>query len=700
MDAVREKTDSVVAGHSASGEDMYATKHRSIGAPAAPATVLLETLSAPVKMGRYQILRVLGEGAMGSVYLAHDSQLDRSVALKVPKFHENDRDTVKRFEREVRAMAALRHPNLCPAFDVGEIDGTHYFTMAYIEGKTLATHLASRRSTPVRQVALIIWKLAMALDTAHQADIVHRDLKPANIIIDQQNEPVLMDFGLACPIESDSQLTNEGLLVGTPAYMSPEQVVGASANVGPQSDLYGLGAIMYEMLTGRLPFDGHVGEVLEQVLYDEPPPPGLFNDELDAEFEAICLKLLAKKPADRFGSAAALARTLHQYLLANPRRAAASEQSSASISGATDRQFAEMVDQIQQLRRSPKDTDTMAIVAELRAAQDPKTRRFAQWASRIVERIKAKKQERRSSWIGFDETGVEQPADLGECLVSTRKGPICLPGPPSLRQQRRSRRRTWLIAGLALSVAFNLCLATAFMGRQLTADSTAAEPSPASAPSTATPVAFTPETGGDELSKVSAPQPVVSQPAATVIVADEPAAESEPEPSTAIEVADSETESAVQTVVKLAVADRDPVVAATKDRVVASDPEATFEPYRAAPFASEKPATARRVKDRAAGKPGEAAQRVKLDPARVRANDALPPHPPIPLPTDGLFAAFDRDRDGQISPHEVGPMDQAQFRRADIDRDSRLSREEVMQFFMTRPLPPPPPPFGPPHGRR
>ncbi len=178
-----------------------------------------------IEFGRYQILRVLGEGAMGSVYLAQDTVLERQVAIKVPKLDDSDSDYLQRFYREARTMATLRHPHLCPVFDVGEIGGVHYFTMAYIEGGTLVDYLVAGESLPDRQVARLIAKTASALDAAHKTGIIHRDLKPANIMIDRNKEPVVMDFGLAGVADTSANLTQWGQMLGTPAYMAPDQIL-------------------------------------------------------------------------------------------------------------------------------------------------------------------------------------------------------------------------------------------------------------------------------------------------------------------------------------------------------------------------------------------------------------------------------------------------------------------------------------------
>ena len=184
----------------------------------------------PEQFGRYRIVRLLGEGAMGKVYLAHDEQLDRDIALKVPRFSaKGDEERIERFYREARAAATLRHPNVCPIHDVGEFDGRPFLTMAYIKGRPLQQ----------RQAAIIVRKLARGLAAAHKEEVTHRDLKPANVMIDERNEPIVMDFGLAQrERDNEPQLTKDGTLLGTPAYMPPEQVIGDAKLIGPPADIY------------------------------------------------------------------------------------------------------------------------------------------------------------------------------------------------------------------------------------------------------------------------------------------------------------------------------------------------------------------------------------------------------------------------------------------------------------------------------
>ncbi len=274
--------------------------------------------SLPQQFGRYTIRKELGQGAMGAVYLAHDTELGRDVALKIPKFTGADAAALlERFRREARAAALLRHANLCPVYDVGQLDGQHYITMAFIRGRPLRDFIRGKKLQPERTAAVVVRKMALGLAEAHAHGVVHRDLKPANVMIDAHGEPVVMDFGLARRVSAEeSHVTQSGMIVGTPAYMSPEQVAGDPARIGPAADIYSLGVILYELLAGQLPFRGDLMATLMQIASQEPPPPRERREELDPRLEAICLKMLAKSPADRYRSMTEVAHALGEYLKA------------------------------------------------------------------------------------------------------------------------------------------------------------------------------------------------------------------------------------------------------------------------------------------------------------------------------------------------------------------------------------------------
>jgi serine/threonine protein kinase len=275
--------------------------------------------SVPESFGRYRIIRPLGEGAMGVVYLAMDTQLNREVALKIPKFGEAvDPTQIKRFDREARSAATLNHPNICPVFDVGEINGTHYITMAYIQGRLLSDFVNSKNPPPTRSIAWVIRKAALALHEAHSRGVVHRDLKPANIMINQRNEPIIMDFGLAQlgDHNEDARLTQDGTIMGSPAYMSPEQLGNDPEKLGPASDVYSLGVVLYELLTGRLPFQGSgsVMSMIAEIFSKEPPNPMDVRQDLDDDLAAICQTAMSKQVSDRYGSMQEMAAAINEYL--------------------------------------------------------------------------------------------------------------------------------------------------------------------------------------------------------------------------------------------------------------------------------------------------------------------------------------------------------------------------------------------------
>jgi formylglycine-generating enzyme required for sulfatase activity/predicted Ser/Thr protein kinase len=275
----------------------------------------------PAEFGRYRVLQLLGNGGMGAVYLAEDSHLGRQVALKMLYLDASESpQRVERFVREARLAAVLQHPNICTVFDAGEVDGWPFLTMMYIAGKTLEDEIDSDGPLPQTRAAEIARKIALALDHAHRKGIVHRDLKPANVMMTAEGEPVVMDFGLAKRIAegelNEAKLTREGSLLGTPTYMSPEQVNGQTDAIGPATDIYSLGVLLFEMLTGNPPYSGPLGVVMGQILTAPVPSVREFRPEVDGRLEAICRQAMAKEPAARFPSMAALAQALGEYVTA------------------------------------------------------------------------------------------------------------------------------------------------------------------------------------------------------------------------------------------------------------------------------------------------------------------------------------------------------------------------------------------------
>lgn len=264
-------------------------------------------------IAQFKLLEPLGEGRFGTVWLARDTKLDRLVALKLPRRGQLDPDTAELFVREARAAAQLDHANIVGVHEIGRDDDVMYIATQYVRGETLADWLRRERPTP-REAAELCARIADTLHVAHQAGIVHRDVKPGNIMIDAAGEPHVMDFGLASRETGEITMTLDSQIFGTPAYMPPEQARGESERADARSDLYSVGVILYEMLTGVLPFQGNVRMLLHQVLHVEPRRPRSLNDRVPRDLEMICLKAMSKEPAWRYPSAGALADDLRRFL--------------------------------------------------------------------------------------------------------------------------------------------------------------------------------------------------------------------------------------------------------------------------------------------------------------------------------------------------------------------------------------------------
>jgi tetratricopeptide (TPR) repeat protein/predicted Ser/Thr protein kinase len=320
-----------VAGFAQFRTDPQATKldsrTRQVDPPAVPAERAPETLDPEVeqaagdpkkRFGKYVLVRELGAGGMGVVFKAWQTDLRRYVAIKFIRGVESRAD-LERFRREAQTAATLSHPGIAPIFESGEQDGKHYFAMQFVDGRTFDELFSSKPRPALRTLVQILVKVSEAVEYAHEHEIIHRDLKPQNVMLDGRERVYVMDFGLAKSVRSGSSLTGSGVAVGTPSYMSPEQAQGEQARIGPRSDVYALGAILYHVATGRPPFGGKDPlETLRKVVDDEPIPPRKINPKVHPDLETIALKALEKDPARRYGSASEFAQELGRWLEGEP----------------------------------------------------------------------------------------------------------------------------------------------------------------------------------------------------------------------------------------------------------------------------------------------------------------------------------------------------------------------------------------------
>ncbi len=305
---LRVRLEKLIALNELLVAESEASQETTINPPSIGKSTIIQSFDRlPRPFGRYELQSILGEGGMGRVYLAFDQRLERRVAIKIVKPRYGlSKEFFPRFEREAKLAAAISHPGLCPVLDFGEQDEVAYLVMPYVEGRTLAQHLAKHQVLPVATALRLTRKIATALQAAHQAEIVHRDLKPANIMLqkDQHGAPLVMDFGLSFRAEeTDPRLTESGAILGTPHYMAPEQIGCNSSDFGPSTDVYGLSCTLYEMLTGRPPFADLQGpDLLESKLTRAPESPSELSREVDPAVDQLLAKGLARKPDRRFQS--------------------------------------------------------------------------------------------------------------------------------------------------------------------------------------------------------------------------------------------------------------------------------------------------------------------------------------------------------------------------------------------------------------
>ncbi|TWT76350.1 Serine/threonine-protein kinase PrkC [Planctomycetes bacterium CA13] len=307
---------------SGSGNDLFAT----INSPAEMngsgsivwSLARLSESEYPVQFGNYSLKREIDRGGMGIVFEALDCKLNRVVALKIIRSGElASAEELRRFRAEAEASSAIKHPNIIPIFEVGEVHGLIYFTMAFVDGEDLGA-LLRRQSIAPQEAAKMVAKVADAVATAHHNGVIHRDLKPSNVLVDQKGEPFLIDFGLAKQ-QSREALTCSGQILGTPTYMAPEQVSGRPIEAPMSCDVYSLGAMLYELLTRQPPFRGPTQfDILLQVLDREPPRPRKLNKQIPRDLESIVVRAMEKAPSERYSSARQFQEDVQRFLLDEP----------------------------------------------------------------------------------------------------------------------------------------------------------------------------------------------------------------------------------------------------------------------------------------------------------------------------------------------------------------------------------------------
>jgi WD40 repeat protein/predicted RNA-binding Zn-ribbon protein involved in translation (DUF1610 family) len=306
---------------SAAGATSMGGNWTSVAARAVPPGVGVKSEAVPASLGRFQVRGLVGRGGFGAVLRAYDPVLDREVALKIPQASVLGDPGIKaRFVREAKAAAHLRHPNIVPLYDAGAHGEQFYLAYAFIQGETLA-RVIERGRPDFRRSAEIVRRLAEALDYAHKMGVTHRDVKPANILVDERGQVLLTDFGLARLASTQEKLTQDGTVMGTPAYIAPEQAHAPWGEVGAASDQYSLGIVLYELLCGKTPFAGPPAVLLYNAIHTAPAPPRDKVPEVPRDLETICLKTIAKRPEERYGDCGELAQELRRWLDDEPIRA-------------------------------------------------------------------------------------------------------------------------------------------------------------------------------------------------------------------------------------------------------------------------------------------------------------------------------------------------------------------------------------------
>ncbi|MEK6235321.1 MAG: serine/threonine protein kinase, partial [Planctomycetales bacterium] len=316
----RDTVEPAVSEQSGIAENRIGNDDETLGPETSLSEIPPSDGSFPRRFGEYELLEEIDRGGMGVVFKARQVNLNRVVALKMIRAGElADDNDLHRFYAEAEAAASLQHPGIVPVYEVGHWEGRHYFSMAFVQGRNLAS---VSRAFSSREAAALVRQIAEAIAFAHDRGVIHRDLKPANVLLDENGRPLVADFGLAKKIGQDSELTGTGQILGTPAYMAPEQAAGRTDEVGVRSDVYGLGTILYHLLTGRPPFQSDdLLDLLTQVREREPTPPRKLDRGISRDVENICLKCLQKEPARRYASAGDLAEDLARFLGHKPIRA-------------------------------------------------------------------------------------------------------------------------------------------------------------------------------------------------------------------------------------------------------------------------------------------------------------------------------------------------------------------------------------------